>query len=142
MSYDLLSHQKKLLLVHRNRLISFHPVVPLLEKTFSKKNSPNPHTIISSFNPAKEIISPEQSPIDSLEDSDNETTKDSTLTDRCHNSKNAFYEHTSSPIMLDNSQHPPTTPIGQTNIIHTDSKPTTSPPAGNMSAQISVFSPS
>ena len=85
-NYELLLRQGEILFAHRNHLIPFNPVVPHLEELVQhyKTASFNPHTTISSFNPADDMLSPEQSTFHLLENSDKETTPDFVLTDRHH----------------------------------------------------------
>ena len=115
--YGLLSDQANILFVHRNHSIPFHPVVPHLETHIQPNKTVcfNPHITISLFNPAGEIITAKRTSYDSLENFDNEITSGFILTDNHHTSINSPDEDTSSPLMFDNSQQPPTTPIDQTN---------------------------
>ena len=144
MKYQLLSHQGNVLFAHRNHLIPFYHVVTHLEKLFqqNKTVSFKPHITISSFNPAGEIYAPERLPYDLLEDSGNETTPDFFLTDRHQTSINSPDDDTSSPLIFDNSQQPPTTLNDQGNTNQTDNITPTVPPLGATSSQSSVFSQS
>ena len=142
MKYQLLSHQGNVLFAHGNHLIPFYPVVPHLEKLLQqyKTVSFQPHITISSFNPAGELYAPERLPYGSLEDSGNETTPDFFSTDRHQTSINSPDDDTSSPLIFDNSQQPPTTLNDQANTIQTDTITPTAPPLGATSYQTSVYS--
>ena len=139
--YEKVAQRAIILFAQQNHLTLYYPSLFFKKNLFSKIKQFffQSHVTISSGNPADEKCLPKWSPYDSLEDSEKENRTIFTLTDRHHNSLNATDVHTSSPILLDNSQQP----LLRQMLIKNNQDDTlapTVPPLGATTSQTSVIS--
>ena len=90
-----MSRQGNNSIAHKYQFFPFYPVGP-------------------SVNLAEDIYSPERSPYRSLKNQENETTPDLMLIDRNHTSPKSPDGDSWSPLMLEKTQQPSTTPTDST----------------------------